>query len=182
MEDDADDPLASGLAAGNSRALAALYDRVAGRLYRVAMRLLDCREDAEDAVQEVFVSLVRSRERLPQVRDLDAYLFASLRRAAARRGVQRARLPTASDAGLPEAVARPDGPGGGGLSDDLCRALGGLPAQQREVIALKIDGELTFAEIGQVMGTNANTAASRYRYALEKLRATLTETQAERLR
>jgi RNA polymerase sigma-70 factor (ECF subfamily) len=57
-----------------------------------------------------------------------------------------------------------------------------LPAQQREVIALKIDGELTFAEIGQVMGTNANTAASRYRYALEKLRATLTETQAERLR
>ena len=170
MEDRADDPLAPGLAAGDSRAFGLLYDRLAGRLYRVAVRLLDCREDAEDAVQEVFASLVRSRERLPQVRDLEAYLFASLRRAAARLAVRRARLPTTSDTGLPEAVARPDRPGEGGLPDDLCRALGALPAEQREVIALKIDGELTFAQIGLAMGTSANTAASRYRYALEKLR------------
>ena len=173
MEDREDDPLTSGLAEGNVRAFCALYDRLAGRLYRVAVRLLDCREDAEDAVQEVFASLVRSRDRLRQVRDLDAYLFASLRRAAARLAVRRARLPTASDAGLPEAVARPDRQGEGGLPDDLCRALGALPVEQREVIALKIDGELTFAEIGLAMGTSANTAASRYRYALEKLRQTL---------
>jgi RNA polymerase sigma-70 factor (ECF subfamily) len=48
-----------------------------------------------------------------------------------------------------------------------------LPPKQREVIAMKIDGELTFAEIGAVLGVSANTAASRYRYALEKLRRSL---------
>jgi RNA polymerase sigma-70 factor (ECF subfamily) len=146
---------------------------MAGRLYRVALRLLDRREDAEDAVQEVFASLVRSRDRLPQVGDLEAYLFASLRRAAARITVRRARLPTASSAALPEIAARPDRAGEDGLDDNLCRALDALPAEQRGVIALKIDGELTFAQIGLAMGTSANTAASRYRYALEKLRQAL---------
>jgi RNA polymerase sigma-70 factor (ECF subfamily) len=48
-----------------------------------------------------------------------------------------------------------------------------LPCEQREVVLLKIDGELTFAQIAVVMGTSINTAASRYRYALEKLRTEL---------
>ena len=43
------------------------------------------------------------------------------------------------------------------------------------MIALKIYGRLTFTQIGQVMGTSGNTAASRYRYALEKLRDLLNE-------
>ena len=43
------------------------------------------------------------------------------------------------------------------------------------MVALKIDGGLTFAEIAAVIGISANTAASRYRYALEKLRAALAE-------
>ena len=41
------------------------------------------------------------------------------------------------------------------------------------MIALKIDGGLTFAEVAALLGVSANTAASRYRYALEKLRAAL---------
>ena len=52
-------------------------------------------------------------------------------------------------------------------------ALARLPEDQREVLALKTEGELTFEEIGLVLGIPANTAASRYRYALEKLRAAL---------
>jgi RNA polymerase sigma-70 factor (ECF subfamily) len=55
----------------------------------------------------------------------------------------------------------------------LERALGVLPREQREVVALKIDGELTFAQISQATGLSINTVASRYRYALEKLRASL---------
>ena len=43
---------------------------------------------------------------------------------------------------------------------------------------MKIDGQLTFAEIGRVLGVSPNTAASRYRYALEKLRAMLQKTAA----
>ena len=47
------------------------------------------------------------------------------------------------------------------------------PTEQREVIVLKVDAGLTFAELAAVLGISANTAASRYRYALEKLRTAL---------
>jgi DNA-directed RNA polymerase specialized sigma24 family protein len=61
------------------------------------------------------------------------------------------------------------------LPDDaLAAAVAALPEAQREVVALKIDAGLTFAEIAAVTGTSLNTAASRYRYALEKLRTALT--------
>jgi RNA polymerase sigma-70 factor (ECF subfamily) len=55
-----------------------------------------------------------------------------------------------------------------------------LPPAQREVLALKIDGGLTFAEIAAVIGTTINTAASRYRYALEKIRTMIADTKAVR--
>jgi RNA polymerase sigma-70 factor (ECF subfamily) len=53
------------------------------------------------------------------------------------------------------------------------RALGRLPLEQREVIALKLSEDLSFREIGQVLRIPANTAASRYRLALGRLRALL---------
>jgi RNA polymerase sigma-70 factor (ECF subfamily) len=59
------------------------------------------------------------------------------------------------------------------LPDELEEALKSLPPEQREVITLKVDGGLTFAQIAEILKVNANTAASRYRYALEKLRRVL---------
>jgi RNA polymerase sigma-70 factor (ECF subfamily) len=46
-----------------------------------------------------------------------------------------------------------------------------LPELYREVITLKVWGGLTFAEIAESLGIPANTAASRYRYGLQELRA-----------
>jgi len=170
------DPLLPGLAAGREAAYAALYDRLGERLYRAALGMLGRPEDAEDAVQDAFTALVRSRRRLTEVRDLTAYVFTVLRRSAARYAVRRARQRGMSDAAadLAMAEAHPQRPGGLHC-DRLQRALSALPPAQREVIALKIDGELTFAQIARVTGVSINTAASRYRYALEKLRAALKE-------
>jgi RNA polymerase sigma-70 factor (ECF subfamily) len=55
----------------------------------------------------------------------------------------------------------------------LEKAFLALPATQRTLIALKIDAGLTFAEIAGVLGISPNTAASRYRYAINNLRAAL---------
>ena len=57
--------------------------------------------------------------------------------------------------------------------DELAAAVAALPEAQAEVIALRIDGGLSFEEIAAATDTNPNTAASRYRSALEKLRLTL---------
>jgi len=170
------DPLLLGLAAGDGRAFEALYDRFAPRLYRVALGVLGRTEDAEDTVQEVFMAMVRSRRGLAEVRDLEAYLFAALRRAAARCAARRTRQPAASGALADQAVAREDRPGPSHPQGQrLEQALRALPPEQREVIALKIDGELTFGQVAQAMGVSINTAASRYRYALERLRRAMKE-------
>jgi RNA polymerase sigma-70 factor, ECF subfamily len=175
------EPLLLGLAAGDERAFAALYDRFAARLYRVALRILGSREDAEDAVQEVFLATVRSHEKLAEVRDLTAYLFTSVRRAAGRAAVRRARVIPILPLGADEAVAPLDQTASDGPGPDwqgLQQAIGSLPDEQREVVALKVDGELTFAQIAQIVGVSLSTVASRYQYALRKLRLSLASVRA----
>jgi RNA polymerase sigma-70 factor (ECF subfamily) len=168
----ADDPLLQGLAEGREEAFAALYDRFAPALFRVAVNLTGSPHDAEDAVQDVFVGVVCARTSLPKVDDLRAYLFAALRRAALRRTAARRERSLS-----PEELITLSTPQTKSANSEealrLERALRTLPAEQREVVALKIDGGLTFAEIAVVLGISPNTAASRYRYALEKLRAAL---------
>jgi RNA polymerase sigma-70 factor (ECF subfamily) len=167
------DPLLPGLAAGEEGAFAALYDRFAGRMFRTAFRMLGSREDAEDVVQDVFLAAVRSRQRLADVQDLTAYLFTALHRAAGRFAQRRKGLqpwPAATDeAAAPvERVASDNS-----QWERLQQAIRSLPDEQREVVTLKIDGELTFAQIAEVVGVGVSTAASRYQYALKKLKASL---------
>lgn len=169
MDDPACD-LCRGLCEGRHEAWAALYDRSAARLFRVAWGLLGHREEAEDAVQEVFARMARARASLATVHNLNAYLFAALRRVCAETCERRARARLAATAA--QEVSRV-ATGQGDSEVDFQEALRGLPDEQREVVLLKIDGALTFGEIAQALGISPNTAASRYRYALEKLRATL---------
>ncbi len=159
--------LKAGLAAGDEVAFAALYDQLGARLYRAALRWTGSTDQAEDVVQETFVALVRYRRNLRQVTDLEAYVFTMLRHAASRRRPKIPMLSLASiDLPANPAPARDDG---------LDRALKHLPDSQRQTIALKIDGGLTFAQIGRVMGVSQHTAASRYRLGLDKLRQRLRE-------
>lgn len=175
-------PLSEALAAGDREAFAALYDRLAHRLFATARTMLASTTEAEDVVHDLFVELARMRQRLPGVADLDGYLFTMLRHAVSRRlrrhalgrrGLERLGRQRADAGGFE--TQPPDLP-----DEGLARAVAALPTAQREVIALKIDGGLTFAEIAAVIGTSANTAASRYRYALEKLRAAVAMNEVPR--
>lgn len=174
--------LAQSLAAGDPEAFASLYDRLAPRLLGTAHTMTGSIADAEDVVHDLFVDLARGRARLATVADLDAYVFTMLRHAVGkrrrrsaidRRAVERIAVERQAT-GLAVTPAVP------GRDDELAAAVAALPGEQREVIALKVDGGLTFAEIAAVTGTSPNTAASRYRYALEKLRARLTTSEVHR--
>jgi len=161
--------LVKALATGEPNAFGALYDRFGRSMLRVASVMLRGSSEAEDAVQDVFVEIARRSEQLKYVQNLDAYVFAMLRNNVTRRIVDRQReLKHLCQMPSPGTSEQPSL-----LRDDLNRALASLPDNQREVIALKIDGDLTFAEIAEMLSVNPNTAASRYRYAIEKLRAAL---------
>lgn len=133
------------------------------------------RADAEDVVQDAFVRFWRSRDR---ARDATAYLYACVKRSAidwTRSSRRRGRREEASASGRAEGamLACP-------VERDERRAmieaaLSRLPGEQREVVVMKIWGGLTFAQIGEALEVSHDTAASRYRYAIAKLRGQLAE-------
>ena len=169
MKPEQDRALLRRLAAGDTAAYGQLYDRYAPAMLRTAAMMLGSVHDAQDAVQEVFLSLTRGRGRLATVRNLRAYLFTALRHECGRQATRRGPTMAHEFPDIVDATrARPDEP-----DDRLARALEALSDEQREVLALKIDAEMTFAELALALGISPNTAASRYRYALEKLRASL---------
>ena len=160
------------LAAGDPSALEMLYDEFGPQLYGYALGMLGRPEAAEDGLQEVFLNLARSRGKLGHVRSIRAYLFVMLRNAIWRRLGRSASGESALD---PAAIFQRPEPRGlpAGAASDIESALAKLPAEQREVIVLKVYQDMTFPEIAEVTGVSANTATSRYRYALDKLRALL---------
>ena len=127
--------------------------------------------DAEDIVQEAFVRFWR-KQHSPENR---ALLFATVRSVALdllRRDSRRARRE--ADAFLEtEQTAAPSFDVDNESQRALADAVGRLPREQREVVVMKIWNELTFADIGTVLGISQNTAASRYRYALSTLKRNL---------
>jgi len=152
--------------------LTALYDAYARALYRYLVALLGAPAEAEDALQEVLLGLLRRRA--GGIRNQRAYLFQAARRQALQALRQRRKRERETAAAAvcwidPEACRGGDRE----LALDVQRALGRLPLEQREVIALKLSEDLSFREIGEVLRIPANTAASRYRLALGRLRALL---------
>jgi RNA polymerase sigma-70 factor (ECF subfamily) len=156
------------------QALAGVYDACADGLFRYAVMLLADPAAAEDAVQQVFVKLA-ARGELGDIQAMKGYLrravrnecLSTLRRRSRRRAAMSAR------AWLVAASGSADPPPSELLRRDLERALKALTAEQREVVHLKVFGKLTFPQIAQATGVPANTAASRYRYALAHLRQLL---------
>jgi RNA polymerase sigma-70 factor, ECF subfamily len=152
--------------------LADLYDRFAGTLFRHAAMILADRAAAADVVHTVFLKLGKAGS------GGDVESLAYLRRAVRNEcySVMRTRrreIVVAVDAPLLERVQAADDRRDEKLA--LEQALGQLPAEQREVVHLKVWEGLTFQEIADLTGESLNTAASRYRYAMEKLRAILAE-------
>ena len=156
------------LAAGDLSALEDVYDRHAAPLYRLALSILGSEADAEDVVQDVLLGLMRRRG--ARIRDLRLYLLASARHRAISllRRRRREVLDGQSQSTLFEASVHD--PVEAVRAREIGELLLGLPPEQREVIVLKVYDEMTFAEIARVVKARPNTVASRYRYAVEKLR------------
>lgn len=140
------------------------YEELGPTLLLYARSLATDASAAEDALHQVFLRLLSGEVAMPD--DARPYLFravrnaaVNLRRAEVREMARRAEAPRfEAPAELEEARI---------VLED---ALESLPPEQREVVVLRTWGDMTFEEVGDLLGIPSNTAASRHRYALEKLR------------
>ena len=146
----------------------------APRLILFARQWVPCHADAEDVFHTAFIRFWRDRN---GVRDPTAYLYACVRTVAIsfhRAGFRRS---------MHERAARTE-PLFASDSDELIvgetnqaieNAVRALPDELREVVVMRIWGELTFPQIGDVLSISPSTADTRYRAGLKQLRLALKE-------
>jgi RNA polymerase sigma-70 factor (ECF subfamily) len=142
-------------------------------------------EDAEDVLQDAFVRMWRVAEREPGL-DLPnlAYAYTSIRRCAidlARREDRRRRREDISQENAASHTWFSTEVEDAEQAAALEASLKQLPEKYREVITLKIWGDMTFQAIADMMGISINTVASRYRYGLQAMKNQLAKRKHELL-
>jgi RNA polymerase sigma-70 factor (ECF subfamily) len=156
------------LAQGRMEALGKLYDALARDLFGYVRSIVGSQADAEDVFQEAFTKLAQQREKLLRVERPLGYLFAIARNEAFRLLRKRARVDCVSwDGAL--FVPAPVGQTPRLTAEEIEGALAELTLDQRETVTLKVFEGFTFIEVGELMDVSPNTAASRYRSAMQKL-------------
>ncbi|MCE3555337.1 sigma-70 family RNA polymerase sigma factor [Pseudonocardia sp. RS11V-5] len=169
------------MAEGDERALAEVYDRYGRPAWSLARRI--CADDglAEDVVQEVFLTLWRDPARFDAGRGAFVTWLLTLVHhkavdAVRREATARRRTVPVEDV---EDAPMPAGPGadhealGAVVAGQVRDALGGLPAEQRQALALAYYGGYTQREVAALTGVPLGTVKSRMFTGLARLRAVL---------
>src|SRR5689334_1854254 len=177
----ADEELMLRYGGGDAGAFEVLYRRHRGPLYRFLLRQVSDAATAEELFQDVWMRVIDFRGRyqvrakfsswvyaIAHNRLMDFYRASGRAKFLAREESEEAleRLP-AEDLPIDALVDRKR------AAERLLAALDRLPEVQREAFLLQQEGELSVEEIGEATGVSRETAKSRLRYALAKLRASL---------
>jgi RNA polymerase sigma-70 factor (ECF subfamily) len=187
MSDDEDAQLMLAYGRGEMHAFETLYSRHRGALYRYLMRQARDPEIANDLFQEVWSRVIVNRARYEPRAKFRTFLFTlahncfidHCRRTKARPAGASVDDADAADLLPAEDELRPDAR----LERDEATAryraaLASLPAEQRDVYLLHEESDLSLEEIARVTGVGAETAKSRLRYAVGKLKAALAVAEA----
>ena len=164
------------LKCGHEQALVRVYEKYKCLLLKIACALLNNRSTAEDVVHDVFLTVIDSMDQLRANGSLKGFLIRctvnrvhNLNQAAKVRETE-----DLSDDHVAHVYNRPDKwVERSEELDHLHKAFEQLPYEQREVIALHLRGASTFKQIAQIQGVSINTAHSRYRYGIKKLKVML---------
>lgn len=182
MERDDDSALMLRYARGELAAFTQLYERHKASLYRYLLRHTRRREAADDLFQEVWSRVIASRARYQPLAKFTTFLFSIAHNCFIDFCRRASSAPTAHADDLedhehalidsehrgPEREAHSQQ-----IAEHLRAALARLPDEQCEVFLLHEEGGLSLDEIAELTGVGMETAKSRLRYALAKLRQAL---------
>ena len=162
------------LTSAQAATLGNLWQLHSGALHTMLAGWCGDAQMASDVLQEVFRRLAGSPALMDQMNNARAFLAVSARRIAvdfARRSATRSAYHTAAGAEAPS--AENPGPTDAALREAIAKALESLPAEQRVAFEHKVLNGRTLDEISKLEKISLNTAASRLRYALDKIRGQL---------
>ena len=162
---------------GNRDALRQIYEKYKNDLLKLAVTLVNDVNSAEDAVQDVFLGFAQSTEKIQPRGNLKKYLVTCIANRIRNQKRDRQRHKASGnnesnwinfDFKRPEQWAI--------LSEELellSNAMAQIPYEQREVLTLYMQGDMTFRQIAKIRNASINTVQGRYRYGLNKLRSIL---------
>jgi RNA polymerase sigma-70 factor, ECF subfamily len=177
----ADEELMLRYGGGDAGAFETLYRRHRGPLYRFLLRQVSDAATAEELFQDVWMRVIDFRGRYEARAKFSSWVFAIAhnRLMDFYRASGRAKFlaPEESEEVL-AALPADDIPADALIdrkraTERLLAALAELPEAQREAFLLQQEGDLSVEEIGAATGVSRETAKSRLRYAIAKLRASL---------
>ena len=171
---------------GDLRAFETLYVRHEAALYRYLMRMCRDPEAANDLFQEVWGKVIASRERYEARAQFSTFLYRIAHNCTIDYFRRSSRVHEANAQNVDELVD--ELPGSEQAMPEAAisqmqmraqfrRALDELPAEQRDVFVLYEETGLSLEEIGKITGVAMETAKSRLRYAVSKLRTALRQHQ-----
>jgi RNA polymerase sigma-70 factor (ECF subfamily) len=171
-----DEDLMLAYGAGDAAAFEALYSRHRGPLFRFLLRQLREHALAEELYQDVWQRVISARERYRPEAKFSTWLYQIAHNRLTDHWRAQAHRPTAPEDAMDRAEREPDPQtperqlSAFEERRRLQLALEELPADQREVVLLRLEQELSLEEIGKITGVGRETVKSRLRYALDKLR------------
>ena len=177
----ADEELMLSYGGGDAGAFETLYRRHRGPLYRFLLRQLGDTATAEELFQDVWMRVIDFRGRYQARAKFSSWVYAiaHTRLMDFYRANGKARFLDQEQAEEALDALPAEDPPADVLIDNkraaerLLAALSELPEAQREAFLLQQEGDLSVEEIGAATGVSRETAKSRLRYALAKLRASL---------
>src|SRR5438045_6852925 len=160
--------------AGDEAAFSELVERFSPRLRYFLRKMLSSADGAEDALQDVWLDVLRHLPRLADPQALVAWLYRIARDHAFGRLRKRGRAEQSLDeASVVDAAAADESDFSPEDAARIHAALDELPAEQREVLVLRFLEEMSYEEITRVVGCELGTVRSRIHYAKRALRRVL---------
>ncbi|UCE50575.1 MAG: sigma-70 family RNA polymerase sigma factor [Phycisphaerales bacterium] len=160
---------------GSTEALSCIYQKYLDDLLTLAVGLLNDPVEAEDVVQDVFVSFAQLTKNFKLRGSLKAYLATSVVNRVRDRIRKRRTKTLGWDRNGPQIDLR--GPDQSLIYSEqwqrLIRLLDELPYQQREAVLLRLRSEMKFREIAKAQNVSVHTAIARYKCGLNRLRYSL---------
>ena len=166
------------LRGGSENAFALIYKQFINALYNYGERFTDDKDLIKDSVQDLFVDLWKSREKLPQVTSVKYYLFKAFKRRVIKKLVRSRKLPIDKNiledynfeivfSHESELIARQ-------VSEQeqkrLLRSLNKLPRRQKEAITLKFLDGFSYQEVASIMSMSVKSTYNLIYRALAMLK------------